>query len=158
VVKTDNGSAFVASEFEALLAARGVWQLFSPPRMPRYNGSCAAGIGSLKARTHHESARQGRPGEWTCEDAEAARLQANETARPWGSNGPTPAGAWAARRPIEPAERTAFSAAVRRWQRAVRRQQGHPPTGPLGRAADAAVNRVAIREELVAQGMLWMMG
>jgi hypothetical protein len=158
VLKTDNGSAFIASEFEALLVAWGVWQLFSPPRMPRYNGSCEAGIGSMKGRTHHESTRQGRPGDWTCEDAEAARLQANETARPWGSNRPTPAEAWAPRRPIEAAERVTFAAAVHRQQRAARRQQGHPPTGSLGRTTEAAVNRVAIREALIAHGLLWILG
>jgi hypothetical protein len=126
--------------------------------MPRYNGSCEAGIGSLKGRTHHESARHGRPGEWTCEDTEAARLQANETARPWGSNGPTPAQAWAARQPLEHGTRRTFAAAVRRGQRAARRRQGHPPAGALGRTAEAAVSRVALREALVECGLLRILG
>jgi hypothetical protein len=157
VLKTDNGSAFIAAEFEALLAAWGVWQLISPPRMPRYNGSCEAGIGSMKGRTHHESTRQGRPGEWTCEDAEAARLQANETARPWGSSGPTPEEAWAGRQPVGAAERPSFATAVRRQQRKARRRQGHPPTGSPDRMAEAAVNRVALREALVRRGLLRLM-
>ena len=80
VLKSDNGSAFVASAFEALLAGLRVWQLLSPPRLPSYNGSCEAGIGSMKARTHHQATRLGRAGEWTCDDAEAARQQANQTA------------------------------------------------------------------------------
>src|SRR3954452_25084008 len=45
VVKSDNGSAFLAGDREALLAGCGVWHLFSPPRTPRYNGSCEASIG-----------------------------------------------------------------------------------------------------------------
>jgi hypothetical protein len=112
----------------------------------------------MKGRTHHESSRQGRPGEWTWEDAEAARLQANETARPWGSSGPTPEEVWASRRPIEAEERAAFAAAVRRRQRGARRRQGHEPTGPLGGPAETAVNRAAIGAALVAQGLLQVSG
>ena len=44
----------------------------------------------MKTRTHHESARRVRPAEWTCDDAEAARMQANQTARPWVLREPTP--------------------------------------------------------------------
>ena len=101
-------------------ATWGVWQLFSPPRMPRYNGACEAGIGSMKARSHHQAARQGRPGAWTCDDAEAGRLQANETARPWGLHGPTPGQAWQRREPIGPEHRAAFAATVRAVEEEVR--------------------------------------
>ena len=52
----------------------------------RYNGSCEAGIGSMKTRTHHQSVRGEHAGDWTCADAEAARQEANETARPWGKS------------------------------------------------------------------------
>jgi hypothetical protein len=128
--------------------------LFSPPRTPRYNGSCEAGIGSMKARTHHHSTGRGFPGEWTCDDAEAARRGANETARPWGVHGPTPAEAWAGRRRVEAAERAAFGEAVRRRALEARGAQGHPPDGRLDRTAEAAVNRVAIRDALVAGGLL----
>jgi transposase InsO family protein len=154
VLKSDNGSAFIAAELEALLTAWGVGQLFSPPRLPQYNGSCEAGIGSMKARTHHESVRRSHAGEWTCEDTEAARLQANETARPWGCHGPTPAEAWQARRCLDVGERTAFLEAVRHRARAVRQEQGYPPEGSLDRAAQAAVDRVALRDVLVAAGLL----
>jgi hypothetical protein len=44
VFQADNGSAFLASELGDLLAAWRVGHLFSPPRAPRYNGACAAGI------------------------------------------------------------------------------------------------------------------
>jgi len=146
VLKSDNGSAFVAEEFGALLDRWGVWQLFSPPRTPRYNGSCEAGIGSMKTRTHHQAALRGCPGEWSCEDAEAARLQANQTARPRGLGGPTPAEDWAGRRPIRPAEREAFAATVRRLEEEVWQEDG---------SADLpAVRRLALTRAFVAHGLL----
>jgi hypothetical protein len=154
VLKSDNGAAFLAGETAALLAGWQVWHLLSPPLLPRYNGSAEAGIGSLKARTHHQSARRGRPGEWTCEDAEAARSEANETARPWGPLGPTPEGTWRARPRTLAEERAAFAATVRRLEVEARQEQGHPPEGPLGPAAQAAVGRVAIGRALVAHGLL----
>ena len=154
MLKSDNGSAFISGEVEELLARWGVWPLFSPPRTPSYNGSCEAGVGSMKTRTHHQSALRGRPGEWTCDDAEAARRQANETARPWGVHGPTPAEAWEGRRRVEAEERTAFAEEVERRAREARRAQGYPAAGVLDRTAEAAVNRVAIRNALVARGLL----
>jgi hypothetical protein len=74
VLKSDNGSAFTAEGVERFLEACEVYHLLSPPRLPSYNGACEAGIGSLKTRAHHESARNDRPGEWTCDDVEAARI------------------------------------------------------------------------------------
>lgn len=154
VLKSDNGSAFLAGQCTALLAAWGVWQLFSPPRMPRYNGSCEAGIGSMKTRTHHQAAGGNHAGEWTCADAEAARQQANETARPWGSRGSTPAEVWEGRRPVAAEERTVFAAVVLQSEREARRAQGYPADTVLDRTAQAAVNRVALREALLASGLL----
>jgi transposase InsO family protein len=154
VLKSDNGSAFLAAECAALLAGRGGWQLCSPPRTPRYNGSCEAGIGSMKTRTHHQAARQGRPGEWTCDDCEAARLEANQTARPWGVCGPTPEEVWQQRRPISAEERSAFAEVVRRLEGEARREQGYPAEGPPGQPAEAAVLRSALQKALEAQGLL----
>jgi transposase InsO family protein len=154
VLKSDNGSAFSAADVATVLTAWEVEQLFSPPRLPRYNGSCEAGIGSMKTRTHHEAARQGRPGEWTCDHAEAARLQANETARPWGSRGPTPAEVWQGRARPGPTERTAFREAVQRRAQEVRQEQGYTAEELLDRSAQAAVDRVALRDVLVAAGLL----
>ena len=53
VLKSDNGSAFIAEATQQLLNEFGVEKLFSPPGVPRYNGSIEAGIGSLKTRTEH---------------------------------------------------------------------------------------------------------
>jgi transposase InsO family protein len=114
VLKSDNGAGFLAGQVGELLAAWQVWPLRSPPRMPRYNGSCEAGVGSMKARTHHHTARNGRPGHWACDDAEAARLEANQTARPWGPGGPTLEEVWHRRQPLPPEERAAFPDTVGR--------------------------------------------
>jgi hypothetical protein len=55
-----------------------------------YNGAIEAGIGSLKTRTERQALWAGRPGPWTWQDVEAARQEANATARPHGAYGPTP--------------------------------------------------------------------
>ncbi len=154
VLKSDNGSAFVAAQFRALVAAWQVCPLFSPPRTPSYNGSCEAGVGWMKTRTHHQAARAGRPGEWSCDDVEAARLEANETARPWGHRGPTPEEAWRERAPIVAEERAAFRKAVRRLECGARQQQDCPPDIALDPVVQAAVDRVAIRRALAAHGLL----
>src|SRR5262249_54470804 len=112
VLKLDNGSPFVADATRELLARWGVIPLYSPPGRPQYNGAIEAGIGALKVRTHYQAVRQGRPGEWTLEDAEAARQQANTLGRPWGSLGLTPAERWAGRHVVTDQERQAFAASV----------------------------------------------
>jgi transposase InsO family protein len=112
VLKLDNGSPFVAPVTRELLAQWQVLPLYSPPGRPQYNGAIEAGIGALKVRTHYQAVRQGRPGEWTLADAEAARLEANALARPWGAHGPTPAERWAGRHLVTERERRAFAASV----------------------------------------------
>ena len=69
----------------------------------------------MKARTDHHAARSGRPGEWSCEDLEAARLEANETGRPWGSRGGTPDEAWQDRKRVTDEERRALKGAVGKY-------------------------------------------
>jgi hypothetical protein len=95
----------------------------------------------MKARTHRAAALRGQQGEWTCEDAEAARPQANQTARPWGARGPTPDQDWASRQRVGAAERFAFLEAVRQWEREARRAQGCAADATLNGTAQAAVNR-----------------
>jgi transposase InsO family protein len=154
VLKSDNGSAFVAEEFSRCLGRWEVAHLLSPVRMPRYNGACEAGIGSMKARTHHAASTKGRAADWTCDDVEAARLAANQTARPWGIAGPTPEEAWAARGSDTSEERVAFLSAVRRHDRTARAEQGYQAGSELHPFAQAAVSRVAIRETLAELGLL----
>jgi transposase InsO family protein len=154
VLKSDNGSAFIAGLVQTVLADWQVGHLLSPPDFPEYNGACEGGIGSMKTRTHHQAARRGQPGQWSCDDAEAARLQANETARPWGHQGPTPAQVWAERRPLTKAERAAFAATVRQMEREERANQRIGSETHVGRAAQAALHRAVVARALVAQGIL----
>jgi transposase InsO family protein len=150
VLKSDNGSAFIAEATRELLVQFGVGNLYSPPGMPKYNGSIEAGIGSLKARTEDHAARHGRPGQWTWDDVEAARWEANATARPRGLNGPTPDQSWAARQPIGAEERTLFRATVERL-----RQEVEPTTAESEEVlTQRATDRQAIRRALEQHGYL----
>ena len=154
VMKSDNGSGFVSAKMAGLLEACGIVLLLSPPRTPRYNGSCEAGIGAVKTRAHHIAAAHGRPGEWICDDVEAARMQANETGRPQGHLGPTPSTLWEAREALGEAERHAFSQAVRRTRTDARKDLELALEGPLRRSDAAAVERLCISRALVEHGLL----
>ena len=144
VLKLDNGSPFVASTTGELLAQWGVIPLYSPPGCPQYNGAIEAGIGALRVRTHYQAARQGRPGEWTLEDAEAARQEANALGRPWGARGPTPAERWAKRQPLPAADRAAFAASVACLEGEAACASGVEPAPPPEPVAPAAaVDQVA---------------
>lgn len=150
VLKTDNGSAFLAGAFRALLEAYGVTGLYSPPRWPRYNGACEAGIGGLKTRVHHLSAWAGRPGEWTCEDVERARCCGNEFGRPFGRSRPVPVAAWSTRRAPTPEACDAFREALARHREALAATR-HPESGRSRLALD---ERTAITRALTELGYL----
>lgn len=152
VLKTDNGSPFIADDVLKFLLEWGVEQLFSPPRMPRYNGGMEAGIGSAKTRTEQEATRHGRPGEWSWDDTEASRAQANAEARPHGETGPTPDEAWTARRPIRVAERTLFRTTVAAHRQELRAQGGWSDEVLPQEAR--AIDRRAIPRALVEHGFL----
>lgn len=108
VLKHDGGGAFRAHATTALLRDHGVVPLRSPPRTPQYNGSCERSGGALKQRVAHVASANGHPDRWTHVDIAEAQRQANMTARPRGANGPTPADAFASRRPIGVQKRRAF--------------------------------------------------
>jgi transposase InsO family protein len=154
VIKSDNGPALTAREVRQTLADYGVRVLLSPPGTPSYNGSCEAGIGSLRTRAHHESARHDRPGEWTCDDVEGARLMANQTARPWGAGQPTPEAAWTTRIPLSLRERIEFAKAVENCQNEAREQRGCTQGDDLDSRTQASIDRVAISRALIASGYL----
>jgi transposase InsO family protein len=108
VIKSDNGVQFKINEIESFLCTKGVIHLWSPTYYPQYNGSIESGIGTLKTYTHHEAARNGRPGQWTCDDLEGGNQRANEFARPRGSRGPSAKQLWDERTPITQEERIRF--------------------------------------------------
>jgi len=154
VMKSDNGSSFIAEQVTEFLRERGVLPLFSPPGTPRYNGSIEAGIGSLKTRAHYESARHDRPGEWSSDDIEAARLGANETSRPQGEVAPTPDVAWHRREPVTESERDALHETYRRHERLERHQRALLPEVGLTRREQASIDRIAITRALIERGLL----
>jgi transposase InsO family protein len=154
IMKCDNGSHFTAGEVRQLLNERGILQLFSPPYTPQYNGACEAGVGSLETRAHHEAARHDRVGDWTCDDVEAARRQANETARPHGLHGPTPDDLWARREPFSALDREYVRLTVARLVDAVRAQRGLLPGIDLSEPQQESINRVAIGLACVELGLV----
>jgi transposase InsO family protein len=148
VLKTDNGSAFVADATQDFLFSLGVNLLFSPPRTPWYNGSIEAGIGSLKTRTERHASRAGHPAYWTSDDAAAAQTEANATARPQSETGPTPDELWQTRHPVKPEERRLFQETVQRRRHELGRQ------GELSSKEERRMQREAIRRALVEHGIL----
>jgi transposase InsO family protein len=153
-LKCDNDSVFRSDEVKDWAREHGVLLLFSPVETPEYNGSIEAGIGSIKSRAHHEAARHGRPGEWTCDDVEAAVLQANETARPQGRFGPTPKESWNERMPLLQAEREMFRRTYRRYYAQECSERGLPWRQHLQHYENASIDRVAIGRALIEHGFL----
>ena len=125
VLKSDNGSAFIADEARSHLRRWSVFRLFSPPRRPQYNGAIEASIGSLKTRTAKHCDLAGHPEVWTAAALEAARLEANH-GRPKRLRGLTPEQVWECRMALPVEERTAFAATVEQFRRAERAERDSP--------------------------------
>ena len=154
ILKTDNGSAFIAEVVRWYLQHAGVHQLFSPPLSPAYNGSIEASIGSMKKRTQRHSELAGHDGIWTSSDLDRARIEANTTARPRRLHGLTPQQVWDARPPLDAEEHARFDATVAQLQIEARIERGLFIDEPLTRAEQAAVDRVAFSRALVAHDLL----
>lgn len=154
VLKSDNGSAFCAGAVQGLLAGAGVIPLFSPPYWPRYNGAVEAGIGALKGRTERQAVLAGRPGQWTWQDAEAARQEANATARPHGASGPAAEQLWQERPRVGAEERERFEACVARCRQEVRQEAGRGCEEGDGDEEEGARERKAIQRALVEHELL----
>lgn len=152
VLKSDNGSAFISDEMSSFLRTWGVVQLLSPPGIPQYNGSCEAGIGSMEIRTRWEAVRNGRWMDWTLEDMERARIQANQTARGIGS--PAPEEIWKNRPEISCKFRGAFRSTIHEEEIKERLERGIQPEAELERYEQSSIDRVSIRRALVAHGIL----
>jgi hypothetical protein len=157
VLKSDNGS-FKAREMMDFLKQWRVCPLLSPPGTPQYNGAVESGIGSIKTHAHHIATQHGRPGEWTCDDVEAARLLANATARPHGRYEPTPNSSWNRREELSLADRNRFFENLQLFQQRIdaRTKKASPSDEPPARPDDdpALFHRVAIRRALVARSLL----
>jgi transposase InsO family protein len=154
VLKSDNGSAFRSELVQDLMHQHRIVWLPSPVRTPRYNGSCEAGIGSLKVRTLFLAARESRVGTWSCNHLEAARRQANGLSRPDGYLGPTPDDLWSGRSPITDLERTEFQLAVLRHRDTIERQHPFTETTTDTSITMYWLHRQAVRRALVDLGLL----
>ena len=153
IIKSDNGSAFRSELGQDLLADHGVIWLPSPVRTPRYNGSCEAGIGSLKVRTLFLAVRETCVGTWGSDHLETARRQANFFTRPDGHLGPTPDDLWSDRTAITEVERTEFRAAVLRQRDTIAHE--HSPAETITNATTShVIHRQAVRRALVELGLL----
>lgn len=141
VIKSDNGSAFKSEDMKGFLKSRGIHQLFSPPKTPRYNGSCEAGIRRLKEQTEYEAARHGRPGEWTGRDLDRARRVRTLLHAPDGAS------------PVDECVRAAFAftVAVKEVQAADELLYGRD--GGRRRTNDH-IMRVALSRALLEHGLL----
>ncbi len=138
VLKADNGSGFIADATRDLLACHDVLLLRSPPGTPAYNGSCEAGVGSIKTRAHHIATAHGRVTRWSCDDVEAARLEANHAPGPRVGD-PTAAQRWSARAALPTAARRPRRRRARSRRRRARRAgpargRGRGPRRPGSRA------------------------
>lgn len=154
VLKSDNGGPFRAQATKDLLQKHDVIPLFNPRRRPAYNGGVERANGQLSGYQEALAASHGRPGLPTCADAEEARQMANALSYPAGWREPTAAQIWEERQPITSEERANFLADVSQ-QRVIARAALHlPPDTPLGHYPGAAVDRRAVRDALVGQGLL----
>ena len=134
--------------------AVGVAHLLSPCCYPDYSSACEAGIGTLKTYAHHEAARNDRPGEWTCDGVEAARLRANELSRPRGHAGPCPDDLWRDRQPVNDDARDTLHDQLEAERARHLEQARADRAGELTDGDRARVERQAIAGSLVACGIL----
>lgn len=154
VLKSDNGGPFRDQETKELLAEYDVVPLYNPRRRPAYNGGVERANGQLAGYQESLAEYHGRAGLPTCVDAEEARQIANDQSHPGGWKGPTAAQLWEQRPSIDSAERASFLAKLNE-QRTIARAALHLPADtPLGHYPVAAVDRRAVRDTLIAQGLL----
>jgi len=156
VLKSDNGSAFIAKLTAELLVEWEVVALFSPPLRPQYNGGCERANGTLRTYTDYEAVCAGHPGDWAARDLAQALARINHLDRPRGLPSParTPAEAWEQRTPLTDEERRAFRKTVA-IKRCIERAKREVPEGEtLNRQDQAAIDRVAASEALQAHGLL----
>jgi hypothetical protein len=156
VLKSDNGSAFIAELLTDFLGAEQVSQLFSPPRRPQYNGALERSNGVLKTYTGLHAIRDGHPFRWTSDDLEHARQLANTISRPWGRHGPTPEETWQARERITAEQRGEFAGLVQEQLPRAAEDLGLPPVASLSGAPYRMATRMAIERALTQSGHLTM--
>ena len=154
VLKSDNGSAYIAAVTIEFLRQHSVIPLFSPPRRPQYNGGCERGGSILKGYTYQVAVRAGRPGVCLAADLQQARQLANRFTRPWGHRGPSPEDVWRARPSLSSRQREAFQDELARCRAAACQLLEYAADQPLSRAQAARRDRRAVQATLEALGYL----
>lgn len=140
-MKCDNGSGFIAEDTKLLLAMYGVLALYSPPGIPSYNGSCEAGVGSIKSRALDFAAARGELVA-SRNDLHMAQEQANVNV------------VVAPCRPMVEALRGEVWSRYRKWEARVREEQGLAPDGVLDHAEQASLDRFAVGKALTETKIL----
>ncbi len=153
VLKADNGGAFTAIETRAFLRRQRIHLLLSPAYTPSYNGACEAGNGTIKHLAHRIACRHDRPGQWTLDDLEGARLLANRriTDR---CHDRTPEQRFADRTPVAVAERDRFDAAHGAARRRRLAQLAVESETPQRSITADALERQAIADALSDTGVI----
>ena len=155
VLKSDNGSGFISDHTRKLpRTLAGLPPLLTAP----YAGvqwSCRGRQGrAMKTRSEHQATLHGRSGEWTAADLAAAQGIANHLHRPWGYRGADARSSLA----MPPADYGSRSDGLppRRQQHRPQAadQLGFAKNHPLGRKAQARLDRLAIRRACVECGLL----
>ena len=103
VLKSDNGSGFVAEGSAELCRQHGMLALLSPPRTRVYNGAGETSNAWIKRDLADLAPRSDAPLTDLLQEIAERR---SRTGRPWGAQGPTPDERWGAR--------SALSARLRR--------------------------------------------
>ena len=158
VLKSDNGSPFIAESTRECCRRHQVVNLLSPPLTPSYNGSVEATGGALKARAAQLAVADGCD-TWSSDILEASRVAANTLNRPWGRSGPTPDERWHARAAITADQRDALATLIAQkntdiTQSIQRERRAKALADQLTANDRATVARVAIRQALVELGHL----
>ncbi len=152
VLKSDNGSAFIAEETLEFLKAWRVLALFSPPLLPKYNGAIERSNTTLKVYTHTSAVSDGHPFRWSSDDLAKAVSVANQFTRPWGASGQTPAERWQSRAAISEDDRCQLLALVEEQREVAREDLGF--SDDLSASDRRTVDRMAIARCLQQQGQL----
>lgn len=144
VLKSDNGAPLIAGPVRAVMAARGVTLLRSPPYTPQFNGSCERGLGWLKV--HAEEYMHARAGSaLSQQDLDSSRELQNRSGSPRHGRGLSPQRAWDSRLRVARQERTDFRQACDEARAAAPKPEGK---GALLRRERAKIERTAISRVL----------
>ena len=154
VLKSDNGSAFIAAVVHNALAEAAVAQLFSPVRRPQYNGALERSNGVLKTYTHQHAISAGHPFRWTSDDVDHARQLANTISRPWVAGGLSPEQAFQLRVPITERDRETFLAMLDHQRQWATHEMALHQAGELSSEDRARRDRLAISTALQDLGYL----